>query len=64
MGNENKSEPRYEAYQDGNPERTDRCWSVFENDGTIDGRLVGSNMVEEDAARIAVMLNEDWKAKL
>ena len=48
---------RFEAYQDGNAKRTKRCWSVFENDGTTDGRCVGSGMIDHDAHAIARLLN-------
>ena len=52
---------KFEAYRDGgDPKRKiQRCWSVVENDGSEDGRLVGSTMTEEDARRIAGLLNQD-----
>jgi len=55
MGNE---KARYEAYRDGDPAKANRCWSVFENDDSVDGRMVATSMTEEDAHHIAKLLNE------
>lgn len=46
---------RYEIQSSG--QRGERRWSVWENDGSPDGRLVGASMVERDARQIADLLN-------
>jgi hypothetical protein len=50
---------KYTAYRDGDPTKTKRCWSVFEDDGSQDGRLVATKMTEEDALKVAALLNRD-----
>lgn len=49
--------PRFEAYQDQHP-RIPRCWSVWENDGSEDGRLVAGSMTLSDAELVARLLND------
>lgn len=34
-----------------------RCWAVIEEDGSEDGRLVASHMTQQDAERVASLLN-------
>ena len=50
---------KYEAYKNtpprGWPEH--RCWEVYENNGTEDGRLVAQGLVEDDCKRIVALLN-------
>ncbi len=53
---------KYEAYDCGQSRRgsaPERHWMVIENDGTEDGRFVGGDMTQEDAERIASLLNKD-----
>ena len=50
---------RYLAYRDGSGPRG---WSVIEEDGTEDGRLVASSLVEADAERIVRLLNDEEAA--
>ena len=47
---------RYLVYRDG---KGPRGWSVIEDDGTEDGRLVASALVEADAERIVRLMNSE-----
>ena len=51
--------PRFEPYQDQPTWCTRRCWSVVEDDGSEDGRLVCRELIEADARRIAKLLNDE-----
>lgn len=53
--------PRFVPYQDRPGWDTIRCWSVFEDDESDDGRLVCQGMIEADARKIARLLATDYE---
>jgi len=51
------SKPKFEAYEDEPLAPLERRWSVYESDGRPCDRMVGTEMVEADAKRVAALLN-------